>query len=162
MQHVKDAIFQEITKAKQKAIDNGYEIPRFSIRFDLKGTCAGRAGYKGQEYYLRFNLDIAKDNLETFLARTVNHELAHLLQFKYNRGCKPHGSEWQYYNRVLTGKKMPRCHSYDVSHLKTRNVKRYIYTCGCTQHVVSSIKHNRILKGGGYRCIRCRNELKAV
>lgn len=94
---------------------------------------------------------------------------------------KPHGKEWkamasllganpkatshlggeekqeiqksmEYYNRnhaLVDGKKM-----------KTRKKLRYHYHCGCTDHWITANKHNKILRGYGYSCKKCRQSLK--
>jgi SprT protein len=167
MQHVKDAIFAEIQKAKKIAESKGYEFPPFVVRFDLKGTNAGYAEWKwtgiNYSYCVKINMDIANDNLETYLKRTVNHELAHILQFKYNRGSKPHGREWDHFCRVLTGSTMSRCHDYAVSHLRRKkNVKRYLYKCDCRTHQISSTVHNRIMNKQEYFCKSCKGKLFSI
>lgn len=162
MQEIIQAIHEEIEKAKKIAAGKGYTFPEFGVRFDLKGSCAGRACYKNGEHYVRFNLEIAKDNLNTFVKRTVNHELAHVLQHRFSLGSKPHGKEWKHFCKVLTGSEMPRCHSYEVSHL-TRRRRTYLYTCGCRDHEITSIKHRRIISGMySYWCKSCGNKLKRI
>jgi len=163
MQHVKDAIFAEIRKAKDIATRAGYSFPDVVVRFDLKGTCAGRAIYKLGQHTVRFNLDIAKDNLELYIKRTVNHELAHVLQHKYNLRSRPHGREWAHFCRILTGSEMPRCHTYKVDHLRRKkNVKIYLYKCNCETHKVSTTIHNRIMAGRVYSCKSCKNKIEPI
>lgn len=157
MQHIKQAVLTKLQGYKNIAIQKGYEPPVYGVRFDLKGTCAGKACWRGEEFWMQFNLDIAAENLDEYLNRTVPHELAHILQYKYARGSKPHGPEWDRFCVILTGKTMPRCHSYDVNHLRRkRNVKYYLYSCGCRTHQISSTTHNRIMSGKKrYNCTRC-------
>ena len=160
MNTVKEQIIERVNYYFDKAKKHGYVIPPIPIDFSLKGGCAGQAIHKkisGQPVKLRFNLDIAERNLNIFLNRTCGHEIAHLLQFMKNPNSKPHGHEWDFFCKVLTGSTMPRCHSYDTTGLKrTKTVKRYQYSCGCRNHQISTTIHNRIMGGRKYFCKNCK------
>ena len=158
------AILDKIAELKIIAEQKGYPLPPFGIRFDLKGTTAGQARRAGGKYAVRFNLAIARENIDEFLVRTVPHELAHLLQFVHRPIARPHGAEWQNFCRVLTGKTMPRCHSYEVAHLKRKRrqiTKNYLYVCNCATrtHRVSSLIHGKIVRGASYSCGKCRTKI---
>ncbi len=87
------------------------ELPR--IKWDLRGTTAGRAYY--HENLIRLNPVLLQENTERFVVRTPAHEAAHLIAFRlHGANIAPHGGEWQ---RVCWAIGIPatRCHSYDVS-----------------------------------------------
>ena len=149
-----------------KTIDKskGYEVPHVQISFDLRGRSSGQAGKRNGKFFMRFNAAIARENLNEFLVRTVPHEIAHILQMTHRpQASRPHGHEWQNFCRILIGKTIPRCHSYEVGHLKRKKapVKRYLYSCGCKQHQISSIIHGRIIKGRSYFCNSCKRKIVA-
>ena len=78
-----------------------FEIPPISFR--LKGAVAGKGGAN----ILKFNLDLASRNLETFLQTTVPHEIAHVIQLRQYPRSKAHGNEWKFFCKVLTGHLLP-------------------------------------------------------
>ncbi|MCW8944600.1 MAG: hypothetical protein OQL27_07480, partial [Sedimenticola sp.] len=53
-----------------------------------------------------------------------------------------------------------RCHSYDVSRSSRRSLKRFSYQCECRTHELTSIRHNRVLKGLRYHCVNCKQPLE--
>lgn len=84
-------------------------LPAPTIKFDLRGTTAGRAWYP--QCILQFNPILMLKN-EGFIAQTVPHEVAHLAAFhKYGMSIQPHGREWQLIMRLL-GQKPKRCHNF--------------------------------------------------
>jgi SprT protein len=166
MEHIKRAIFETIEKYAKIAESKGHTFPKVPIDFSLKGTCAGQAVYArgGKPVKMRFNLALAERHLDAFLSSTVPHEMAHVLQFMANSRSKPHGSEWDHFCKVLTGSTLPRCHRYNTAGIKrTRNVKKYYYECSCRTFKLSSIKHNRVVRGESeFRCPKCEGKLRFV
>ena len=167
MNETKNKIIQAVQHYREIAASKGYHLPVIPIDFTLKGACAGQAVHKkwtGTPVKLRFNLELAHRNVDEFIRRTVPHECSHLLQFMRNPRSKPHGHEWDFFCRVLTGSTMPRCHSYDTEGLvRRRNVKRYDYACDCgTSHKVSATVHNRIINGKNYTCIDCGSRIRQI
>lgn len=139
----------------------GISLPRPRIDFSLTGTTAGQYCLKGN--VLRYNVKLAVGNQEDFLATTVQHEVAHAVQFLnfYKVGIAPHGKEWKKI-MVECFKLPPRvCHNYDVSKVK-RNTKSYAYGCACPGkiHQCGLIKHKKILKNARqYICLKCKQQL---
>jgi len=138
---------------------------RIPIKFNLKGSTAGQYCYiKGSNSsngsYFRFNLDIAIENGKSSYKSTVIHEVAHHISRVMAEGkyIKPHGVEWK---RVMSdlGLNPVRCHSYTVPE-KTRRLKYFDYECDCQTHNVSSIIHNRMLKGQKRFCKKCKSNLR--
>ena len=176
---------KEVTKKIQEVIVNCMniavntfpdlvDIEQPIIKLDLKGTTAGMYCWfpSAMMSVLRFNPDLLKNNLDEMLTQTVPHEVAHyIVRFLYGseriwtgkklmRVVQPHGKEWKYVMSVL-GKDAIRCHNMAVT--KTRTVKRdYAYSCGCMTYNLTSIRHNKIIKGRKYICKKCGNHLTKV
>jgi SprT protein len=111
------------------------------ITYDLTGTTAGTANYV--KWHIRLNGDLLMRNVDSFIARTVPHELAHLAcdqiypeahrpEYSYGRSTKRevHGPRWQSIMHVL-GAETSRCHSYDVSEVRKKSSGREVKCSGC-------------------------------
>ncbi len=135
----------------------GIDVP-VSFDFSLRGKVAGQAS---SNFTLRFNLELAEKNLDTFLKETVPHECAHLAVFYFNGlGCKPHGAEWKSYMRLL-GVEPRVTHSMNVT--KARTLRTYKYQCSCRTVQLSSIRHNKVLKKTvQYKCTFCGKSFTKV
>ena len=123
------------------------------ISFDLKGQAAGQANYR--ENKIRFNRQLLEKYAGEFVDQTVPHEFAHLVAYqKFGSRIRPHGAEWK---RVMEafGVDPARTHSFDVA--PTRRLKRFHYRCHCpgSDYQLSSIRHNRVQRGGIYLCRKC-------
>ena len=123
------------------------------ISFDLKGQAAGQANYR--ENKIRFNRQLLEKYAGEFVDQTVPHEFAHLVAYqKFGRRIRPHGMEWK---RVMEafGVDPARTHSFNVA--PTRRLKRFHYRCHCpgSDYQLSSIRHNRVQRGGIYLCRKC-------
>jgi SprT protein len=134
---------------------------RIEVRFDLRGQTAGQVRIQSRGGYLiRYNLELLRRGGDDFLARTVPHEVAHVLAHQhFGATIRPHGREWQSIMRAL-GAEPTRCHDYDVTGLAQRRLSYFDYHCGCTDHRLTSIRHNRIAKGQRYHCRRCGEPLQ--
>jgi SprT protein len=158
----------EVAAARTRALLREAEVwlslpmPQIEIRFDLRGTSAGQARVHGKAFALiRYNPTLLSRHPAEFIAETVPHEVAHVVAFaKYGARIRPHGAEWQGVMRYF-GVVPSRCHGYDVSRLRARAVRRFLYRCSCGTHEISSIRHNRIrTQGAVYLCRRCRQPLQ--
>ncbi|WP_296811339.1 SprT-like domain-containing protein [Thiocapsa sp.] len=137
-------------------------MPQVEIRFDLRGTAAGQARMRSGSFaVIRYNTTLLGLHPTQFIAETVPHEVAHVVAFvKNGPRIRPHGPEWQAVMRHF-GVEPSRCHRFDVSRLRTRSLRRFLYRCSCGTHEISSIRHNRIRREGTvYLCRRCRQPLK--
>ena len=147
----------------------GLNIPHVPVSFNLRGHTAGKAMCRRgivRDFEIRYNAVLLEENGENFLNRTVPHEVAHLVVYaQYPSRTKPHGYEWKRVMRDF-GITPKRCHSYDTSNATVRRRGRldreYPYKCGCRTHMLTVIRHRRILKGAGYTCKVCRQKLQAV
>lgn len=139
----------------------GKHFPYPGVSYTLRGKTAGTATY--QRNRVNFNAELFNQNPESFLARTVPHELAHLLawqlyqnnrQFRnpINGRIQHHGSHWKSVCKVIGMEDITRCHSYDVS--KTgRKSQQYVWKCDeCGELMsVGRVKHQKMLVNGLYR-----------
>lgn len=144
----------------------GISLPEASIDFTLRGRCAGQAvmDRKGRTS-LRINQQLLKENLEDYLNQTIPHEVAHLVVNWQARTKKikprPHGTEWQAVMLNCFGLEPIRCHSYQTK--PARVVPRdFLYSCGCREHLLTSIMHNKMSSRYQALCKVCRTPLKFV
>ena len=166
---IQNAILYKLIECEQRLLANNPELTvpehdkrHYRVRFDVKGRCAGKAARDGS--YVNFNMVIAEDNFDDFLARTVPHEFAHIVAaLSYGEHVQPHGREWKRTMRML-GAPDDRCHSYDTTRATSRTVARqHAYKCGCRTHNLTSIRHNRVVRGQQtYFCRSCRTKLEKV
>lgn len=135
--------------------------PAPGIRFDLRGRSAGQFRIDSQgRCTIRYNPTLLLRYGEEFLRSTVPHEVAHYLAYRlHGRQIRPHGPEWQALMHTL-GADPSRCHDYDVSDLHARRLRYYTYRCGCSEHRLSSIRHNKVQAGTRYLCRRCGETLQ--
>jgi predicted SprT family Zn-dependent metalloprotease len=119
-----------------------------TIRFDLTGRCAGIAGRKNNEYYLRFNTTMMMDlGWDHILNDTVPHELAHLVCYKNPRLGSRHDAGWKKICMALGGNGK-RCHDEQVIYSRGDT-----YTCNTTTGhtlTIGSAVHRKILLGAVY------------
>ncbi len=136
-------------------------MPQADIRFDLRGRSAGMVRCApGSPPEIRYNLQLLAENEEPFLARTVPHEVAHLVVRElFGAAVRPHGQEWKAVMGVF-GADPSRCHDYDVSRSQVRKLPRFLYRCGCRLHELTSIRHRRVLDGQSYFCRACKQPLE--
>lgn len=135
-------------------------VPELEIRFDLRGTAAGQARLLGQRCFLiRYHPELLGRQPERFMARTVPHEVAHVVTFcRFGAKVRPHGPEW----RALMGffgADAARCHDFDLTDLPRRTLRRFPYHCACGDQALTSIRHRRFLLGTRYRCPTCGEAL---
>jgi SprT protein len=145
----------------QAAEHYGISSPVVEIRFDLRGKSAGMASHGAAEgMRIRYNRVLLEENGEDFLRRTVPHEVAHLItRLVFGPRCRPHGEEWRRVMRFF-GADTSRCHGYDTSRARARTLREYPYVCGCRDHSLTSIRHNRARRGQRYLCRACGGALK--
>lgn len=145
------------------ALKLGVNIEGVTVDFNLTGRTMGTA-QAGAVKKLRFNLTAlqVEGGWDHLFNHTVGHEVAHLVQYlnpawpKDRRANPPHGAYWKTVMRAF-GLKAQRCHS--VALPKARVQRKWAYTCGCGPHNVSTTLHKRMLRGGRYRCGKCKSEI---
>jgi len=134
-----------------------HQIPfeKLTIQFNLTGKVAGRGFFYKPK--LRYNLQLAKENLNDFLENTVPHEIIHLYQRKIYPNCKSHGKEFYFIGKTL-GYNLKRTHSYKTESARKRI--KYLYTCDCGgKYWITKKMHDRVqIYKKGY-CRKCRSKL---
>jgi len=135
-------------------------MPEVEVLFDLQGQAAGMVKIMRRgEILVRYNPTLLNENGDHFLSQTIPHEIAHVVVHTLNRSrVRPHGPEWQQIMHFF-GAKTQRCHSYKVKPSIRRRLQRFNYHCGCREHLLTSIRHNRAINGQRYICSRCREVL---
>ncbi len=128
----------------------------FSIRLFRNSPTAGRGVGTN---HLEINADLAEQYPDQ-LRDTVIHEIAHcLVHLNYDHRCQPHGNEWQNMMYRL-GVQPERCHLMEQPNLKRKKHGRITYHCGCTEHYLTTGKHNKIqMYGMTRKCIQCGERL---
>lgn len=127
-----------------------------TLSYDVKGKTAGYATY--QKNHIRLNAQLLMENKEKFIARTVPHELAHLITwevykdditFRSYKRIAHHGSHWRKICRIVGMDDVTRTHSYDVSKSTARKNKQYVWQCNTCQALmsVSKSKHTKMQSG---------------
>jgi predicted SprT family Zn-dependent metalloprotease len=128
----------------------GLDLSKVSIRFDLKGRCAGVAGARGipgggRTYFMRFNRDmLTREAFDHVHNDTVPHEIAHIVCFMNPRLGSNHDSGWARVCQQLGGTGA-RTHQEDVIYGKG---KTFEYTTTTGEKVrLSEQKHRKIQDG---------------
>lgn len=139
-------------------------LPKPVIRFDLRGQAAGQfLQHANGRPVLRFNLDIARNHTEDFLATTVTHEVAHLITSACYGRTAPHGAQWRAIMAFLGIIDARRCHDYRLDPAKVKRQRRWTYSCDCRTHQISTTRHNRVRTGTThYHCRHCGSPLRAI
>lgn len=163
---------EEVITIAEEHFEQKFAFP--TIVYKKRGRTAGTANTRG--WTLDFNRALFEQNVEDFLARTVAHEMAHLIDSQINpeghehrvvRGRNGyrrtkrdiHGRHWKNVMRVI-GADSSRCHSYDVSTV-SRKSERFVWICSVhgTEMSLGPKQHRNQMKtpGGMYtpRKTRC-------
>lgn len=170
---------QKVAKARF-----GKTVPNVEITYDINAIrLAGMAvtnPFTGK-FQIRLHPAALLTYGDDYIEDTVVHEFAHLVQQQNYPRSQAHGKEWKGV-MIAFGKDPKRCHTMDlefannhynsvvkgikgstVTPTKTRQVKTFKYKCGCMTHELSSIRHNKVLKGtGSYSCKHCNTKLVRV
>jgi len=156
------ATIQSVAKAGE-VLGNRFPVPE--LLFDLRGTTAGRAyTYLNADFMLpkiRYNMRLAKENLENFVNRTVPHEVSHIIANRhFGKNCG-HGREWKWVMVNVFGVEPKRCHDYNVEGHRVRKTFIHVYTCGCGECKVGTKHHNIIQQSPERRifCCACRQTI---
>lgn len=131
---------------------------RPAVLLNLRGETAGQAW--PEDNLLRLNRVLLEENQQHYLKHTLGHEVAHLIaDTVYGKKIRPHGREWKYVMEQVFNLPARRTHNYDTSRASKRP---YAYRCQCPDKVThfTAIRHNRVLRGTKYQCLKCRCTLK--
>lgn len=130
-------------------------LTRPFVVYDLRGKHAGYAN----NTRIRLNADLLNDPryVDNMIDDTVVHEFAHVVVRQLYPGSQSHGETWKAVMRRLGIERPQRCHDYEV--VPARTHARMLYVCGCQEHWVTKITHNRIKRGITYTCRQCKGVL---
>lgn len=115
---------KELLKIAEKHYKRKFEMP--DIRYDIKNWDGGRAYIN--KNLIRYNLILLVENEEHFIANTVPHEVAHIINRQVNKpdvGKKrlmPHGKEWKDIMHEVFKVTPSVKHEYDCSSIE-KNAK---------------------------------------
>ncbi len=137
------------------------EMPKVTIRYDIRGKTAGVAGCKRNrltgeavDLYLRFNREAIEKNWDEMVTETIPHEVAHLVAYAFPRlGADNHNYAWKRISQSL-GCSGARCHKMELT--PGRKTNRFIYVTERGEEVVVGPKHHSGLQSGKYGFLRSR------
>ena len=116
---------------------------------------------RGRRRSIRYNPYLFAKYFADSLSATVPHEVAHYVtDVLYGmRNVQPHGLEWRAVMCSLGAE--PRASGrYDLAGVPVRRQRRYTYHCGCTTHLLSACRHNRLHSGRArYLCRLCGTQI---
>lgn len=129
------------------------------------GKCSFR--YSTETFTLTFSAPIIQqNNLDQFLARTVYHEVAHLVtQAVY--GEMGHGSSFAFVMRKVLGRsnvQSTRCHSFKTTARNVRNARKEYKCSRCGDTItLGAIQHKRLVSGhSSYSHPRCGARIRST
>ncbi|WP_229804987.1 SprT family zinc-dependent metalloprotease [Alteromonas halophila] len=127
------------------------------ITFRRSGKNAGTAFL--QQNRLNFHPLLLRDNVSAFLEDVIPHEVSHLLVWHRFGKVKPHGMQWRTIMQDVFNCSPTTTHSFDTSILER---DEFAYQCHCDTVMLSKRRHNTVLKGGNYRCMKCKQLLQRL
>jgi SprT protein len=153
-----------LKRAAPLLLERARVVPDVEVRCDLRGQSAGQLRrYADGRLVIRYNLSMAQLQPDAFLRETVPHEVAHVVTWLlYGKRARPHGREWQAVMRFFGFARPNRCHSFQTAGQSARRQRRWLYTCDCQHHQLSSTRHHRALQGQAYVCRNCQSTLRPV
>jgi len=168
---LKNLVYNKVKELINKfntAYNKDFDIPE--IKFTKRGATAGCVTYKNNNTFLNFNMVLLKENTDHFIKQTVPHEVSHYCvwllyghQYSSNGRRIIHGKDWK---NMMTffGVDPKRCHNYNTDNCsKKRKIKKFSYKCDCSEHQLTNIRHNRVMKGQQtYKCVKCNGVLKFI
>ncbi|MDR1975353.1 MAG: SprT-like domain-containing protein [Campylobacteraceae bacterium] len=152
-----DLLVYFLYELKQKALTTYNLKFKTALNINLKGyRLIGQCVKKGRKSYLiRLHGKLLNEFKQEYIKDVLTHEFAHAVQMELFTKTKPHGKEWKSIMETLSGK------AYKKSNInyclpKNRTLKTYLYKCACSQHSITSIRHNKITRGiMTYKCKKC-------
>lgn len=122
------------------------DLTKLDIRLDLRGRAAGKAGYRGSEYYIRLNVDmIQNDSFKTIINDTIPHEIAHIVCFLNPGLGSKHDRGWKRVCLALGGTGSTT-HTEPVT--LARKTRKFMYVTTSGREVVISLQRHRAIQGG--------------
>lgn len=167
---LQNVLNEVIEKAKKVFSDEVIErFPINGIEFSKSKSNRVLGSYYVSQEKIEINkkyFDLCVEHDFDVLKKTIIHEYAHHLTDKlYPNAKQSHGPEFKRIDLLLGGRGTARATLPEViSNGLNANSKRavFVYKCNCRKHELTSIRHNRALKGVGYRCGACYTKLEFV
>lgn len=153
------AATQDYIRQAEAVFQRRFALP--PVTFDLRGRAAGMYRVVRRQRAIRYNPYVFAKYFDDNLAVTVPHEVAHYITdcIFGLRNIRPHGREWKMLMQTFGADDRVTC-SYDLTGVPVRRYKRYPYRCGCDNHQLTSLRHNKVQRGQArYYCRRCAGEL---
>jgi len=143
-----------------------------SVSYDLNKTKA-LGTYYGSRKLIQLNKDLLLEFGELYIKEVVVHEFCHavvhnLYPFGVYQGRKvtAHGIHFKdicgWYGisgRATTD--LFRNSEVLKTKKKKSNRRKFLHSCGCTEHSVGIVRHNKISSGASYTCRKCKGKLAA-
>ena len=153
----KEAVDKVVAECLNIASDHfGHQFSWPAVKFNLKGTVAGRAN----AHEIDLNAQLLKDFYETMLSETLPHEVAHVVvrqHYGHSQFVAAHGNEWKFIMKLFG---LPPNRTHDMPVKKARVHKRnHVYKCyncdrvhKCTTNIHNKLQCGqiRVCKCGGY------------
>jgi SprT protein len=135
----------------------GY-VPHYTIVYKTIGRGIAGTAQSGKNI-LTFDPFFLNQNPAAYMARTVPHEVGHLIcSILYPRAKQSHGPEWK---SIMSRLEAPttRCHSYDVTDAPGRHERPYQYGCACEgkTFALTGRMHKSIEQGKNRICRNCKS-----
>ena len=150
IQAVRNKVTECIRIAEQRF---GITMPKVDVRFDLKGRAAGIAGWRGTNYYLRFNVQhmaLGGQTWDHLLNDTVPHEVAHTVCQAFPQYGRNHDAGWKRVCVALGGNGR-RTYSEDDAPEAVAAARPYVYITTAGHEVrVTKVMHAKIQQGANY------------
>ena len=142
---------------------------KVTFKIDYKLDSARALGtYHPGTKVMSLNEKLLKEYGTLYIEDVVIHEFAHavigmLYPTRMNgyRKVQPHGKEFKIIcsHFGVDGKATTSLFN-DSTSMKKSTIARFSYSCDCGyDHQLSKIKHNKVLRGAGYRCGMCKTKL---
>jgi SprT protein len=132
------------------------DYPRFIVE-DRKKRALGtyQPGFQEREPLISINIHYLMSDPEYVINRTVVHEVAHYCvdQIHKERG---HGARWANYMGFFG---IPANRTSTIKTPEAIQKTKHLYKCPCSDHHISTVKHNRIQRGLNYICNTCKCKL---
>lgn len=159
MYEIKRRLYSKLLELNNRSIELfGVDLTGIKIKCELKGIAAGK--YYPKRDLINLNRDLIQQYPDEMINNILCHEVAHHITYKlYGGRVKPHGKEWKEICGSIGG--VPEIY-HSLPTTKVKKFKRYRYICECGEHLLTSIRHNRIQKGVAYFCKKCKKKLSQV
>jgi SprT protein len=133
------------------------------IKLDLESVRnLGLCKTKKNSFSIHLNQKLLEHYEDKYIDEVFTHEYAHaVVKTIFGHKVKPHGKEFKYICSILGIEGKAKTNSFaDFKGYSRKSEYRWVYKCDCTEHTLSTKRHNKIKKLGNiYRCSKCKEIL---